>query len=233
MSGHGHGHGHGGHHGHHGHGHGNHGDGHAHHHHHHGADVDPTRWDDPEKAAKMLEAENRQDWQKPEEIIQRLGVKATDVVADVGAGTGFLSSRLARHAAAVFACDPEPNMVEFLRKRFEREGLGNARPVLASKDDAALPERCDLIVSVNVYHHIFQRERYFTGLREKYLKPGGRLAIVDFKKGEWPIGHPPQHMLVEADAIAAELSAAGLRLLERAPEDFMPYHFLLVFGCYI
>jgi predicted methyltransferase len=182
----------------------------------HGAQQWSEVFDDPRRDA----------WQKPHEVIQALELAPDAVVADVGAGTGYFAVRLARMVAQgkVYAVDAEPDMVEHLTRRAREAGLRNMHVVQASGDDPRLPEKADVILLVDVYHHVANRTRYFSRLRDA-LKPGGRLAIVDFSL-DAPIG-PPRSGRVSPDTVKRELRQAGYALA--AEHAFLPYQYYLVF----
>lgn len=176
--------------------------------------------------AKIFDDPRRDEWQKPHEVIRALGLEPDAVVADIGAGTGYFTMRLAHMASRgrVYAVDAEPDMVAYLERRARESGLANVRVVQASGDDPRLPEKADVILFVDVYHHIADRERYFARLRNA-LKAGGRLAIVDFRM-DAPTG-PPKSGRVSPDAVKRELAGAGYTLA--AEHDFLPYQYYLVF----
>jgi cyclopropane fatty-acyl-phospholipid synthase-like methyltransferase len=186
----------------------------------------PHRFDDAEKWAARFEDPGRDAWQKPDEVIAALALKPDAVVADIGAATGYFPVRLARALpeGRVYGVDIEPSMVEYLGHRAQREGLGNLQAVLAAADDPKLPEPVDLVLVVNTYHHIEQRPAYFERLRAK-LKPAGRLAIIDFRKGQ-PMGPPEAHR-IDAAQVRAELESAGYALA--AEHAFLPNQHFLVF----
>jgi SAM-dependent methyltransferase len=166
------------------------------------------RFDDAEAWAKVFDDPARDAWQRPDEVIAALGVLPTMTVADVGAGTGYFTVRLARAAGQVIATDIEPDMVRYLAERARREQLGNVRAVLATPDEPKLePGTVDRILVVDVWHHIADRVRYARGLASA-LRQGGQIAIVDFTQ-EAPHGPPRQHRLLP-EAIIADLRAAGL-----------------------
>jgi predicted methyltransferase len=177
--------------------------------------------------SKVFDDPARDAWQKPAEVVRALGLAPDAVVADVGSGTGYFSVRLARAVprGRVYGADIEPDMVRFLERRAAHEGLANLKSVRAAADAPNLPERADLVLLVDTVHHIAHRSRYFAGLKTS-LKPGGRVAIIDFRRDS-PTGPPPQHR-VAPDAIVAEMAQAGYRLLAR--HDFLPYQYFLVFG---
>ena len=182
---------------------------------------------DAEKWARVFDDPKRDEWQKPHEVITALALKPEAAVADLGAGTGYFAARLAKMlpSGTIYAVDVEADMVRYLAERAKREGLKNVKPVAGLPDDPRLPEKVDLILLVDVYHHIEQRERYFRRLTDS-LKPGGRIAVIDFRLDS-PEG-PPKGVRVAPERVKAELRAAGLVL--RQDLDFLPYQYFLVFS---
>jgi ubiquinone/menaquinone biosynthesis C-methylase UbiE len=187
---------------------------------HHHSFKDASKWsavfDDPKRDA----------WQKPHEVIQALGLAPDAVVADIGAGTGYFAARLAQRVpkGRVYAVDTEPDMVQHLTERAKREGLKNLSAVHATAADARLPEKIDLILFVDVYHHVGDRERYLRGLGAS-LKPGGRVAVIDFRM-ESPIGPPPSGRILP-DRVQDEFRRAGYVLTTE--HGFLPHQYFLVF----
>jgi SAM-dependent methyltransferase len=183
-------------------------------------------FDQAEKWAKEFDDPSRDAWQKPNEVLDALHLDRTARVADLGAGTGYFSARIARliPEGKLFAVDIEPDMLRFLGERAQREHLSVLVPVLASAGSPNLPEPVDLVLVVDTYHHIDDRLAYFAALRAS-LRPGGRLAIVDFK-ADSPNGPPPEHR-ISAERVTAELNAAGYSLL--ATHLFLPRQYFLVF----
>jgi predicted methyltransferase len=154
------------------------------------------RFDDPERYAKSFDDPARDEWQMPGRVIDTLALAPGQVVADIGAGTGYFTVRLAAAAARpkVYAVDIEKSMVEYVRQRAAKEGLKQVVAVQGSADRAN-------------------------------LKPSGRLAIIDFRKGA-PSG-PPEHFRLTPDQITGELEQAGFRL--QAQHDFLPRQHFLVY----
>jgi len=177
--------------------------------------------------AKTFDDPARDAWQMPARVIDALQLKPGQLVADIGAGTGYFSTRLAKSAAApkVYAVDIEPSMVAHLRQRAKQEGLTNVTAVLGGADRTNLPEAMDLVLVVDTFHHIPSRVAYFTALKAR-MKPGARLAIIDFRK-DAPQG-PPVEFRFTPDQISAELVLAGFRL--QASHDFLPQQIFLVYG---
>jgi SAM-dependent methyltransferase len=127
-------------------------------------------------------------------------------------------------AGKVYAVDVEPDMVRYLAERAKKEKRPNLVAVQAQAGDPRLPEKADLVVLVDVYHHIESRERYFRSLAGS-LKPGGRVAVIDFRLDS-PSG-PPKAARVAPERVKAELAAAGYRLAEE--HGFLPRQYFLVF----
>ncbi len=176
--------------------------------------------------AKAFDDPARDAWQKPDEVIRALALAPDAKVADLGAGTGYFTVRLARAVpqGKVYGIDVEPDMVKYLADRARREALPNVVPVLAAEDDPRLPEPVDLVLVVDTYHHIDDRPAYFARLRQK-LAPGGRVAVVDFRRGQ-PMGPPDAHK-IPPEQLKQEMAAAGYAV--SADYDFLPNQYFLVF----
>jgi cyclopropane fatty-acyl-phospholipid synthase-like methyltransferase len=202
----------------------------AHSNHHMGGPSDGAfhrRFEDAEKWAKEFDSPERDAWQKPEDILDALHLQRTALVADIGAGTGYFSVRIAKRipGGKIFAADIEPDMVRYLGERARLEHLTNLVPVQASADAANLPEPVDLALVVDTYHHIGNRNQYFAKLKSS-LRPAGRLVIVDFK-ADSPNGPPVQHR-ISPERVTQELEAAGYTLVDSL--QFLPRQYCLVFG---
>jgi cyclopropane fatty-acyl-phospholipid synthase-like methyltransferase len=184
------------------------------------------RFDDPARFAKSFDDPKRDAWQMPDRVIAALALTPNASVADIGAGTGYFSTRLARAVpgGAVYAVDIEPNMVAHLKTRAAGEQLTNITPVLASATSPNLSRPVDLILVVDTYHHIGDRPGYFRSLRSR-LAPGGRIAIIDFRK-DAPEG-PPAHFRFTPEQIKQEMAEAGYSV--DAEHDFLPRQHFLIF----
>jgi len=192
------------------------GHGHAHGKHGNPEDVDSyiARMEEPERA----------EWQKPDEVLRALKLAPGHVACDIGAGPGYFALRMARAAAHVFAVDVEPRIVQALQKRVAKSGLRNVTPVLGLDDDPLVPEHaCDLITIVNTYHHFPDGPAYLRRL-VRSLKPGGRIANLDFHPRELPVGPPVAHKIARDDFLR-DARAGGLELVEE--HDFLPYQYFL------
>jgi ubiquinone/menaquinone biosynthesis C-methylase UbiE len=173
--------------------------------------------------ARVLNQPERENWQKPHEVVQALALRPTDVVADIGAGSGYFARRFAGHVAKVYAVDIDADLL-----KIAGEGApANLATVLAAADDPRLPPHSvDLIFFCDVLHHIENRGAYLPKLRLA-LKPGGRIVNIDFYKRQLPIG-PPVSMKLSEEQVVGEFRRAGFRLVKT--ETFLPYQYFLVFA---
>jgi len=191
------------------------------------ADHMEHRFDNPKQLAKRFDDPARDAWQMPDRVIEALGLRPGQIVADIGAGTGYFTVRLAKSAAApkVYSVDIEPSMVSYLKERAGEERLNNVVVVQAAADTPNLPETVDLVLIVDTYHHIGGREVYFRELT-KSLKAGGRVAIIDFTPDS-PEG-PPKEFRFTPEQVKSEMSKAGYTLA--AQHDFLPRQHFLIFA---
>ena len=179
-----------------------------------------------EQWAHVFDDPKRDAWQKPHEVIQALALKPDAVIADIGVGTGYFAVRFANMVpqGRVYGVDIEPDMVKYLAERAKREKRDNVVAIAGAPDDPRLPEKVDLILMVDVFHHIDDRARYFRKLRAS-LKPGGRIAVIDFRLDS-PDG-PPKAARIAPERVIAELKGAGYTLATQ--HRFLPNQFFLVF----
>ena len=181
---------------------------------------------DAQKWSQVFDDPKRDAWQKPHEVIQALALKPDAVIADIGSGTGYFSVRFAHMVpkGRVYGVDTEPDMVKHLAERAKREGLANVTAVAGAPDTPRLPEKADVIVLVDVYHHVGDRERYFRKLQDS-LKVGGRVAIIDFRRDS-PVG-PPKSARMLPEQVITEMKRAGYALAKE--HTFLPNQYFLVF----
>jgi len=183
----------------------------------------------------LLEAPDRDQWQKPEQIMDALGIADGSVVADLGAGGGPFTLHLARRVGpngVVYAEDIQPAMLEVIGQRMQVENLLNVRRVLGSPSDPRLPKGLDAAIIVDSYHEMDDSSnpaQVVTLLKNiaRSLKPQGRLGIVDFKPGGGGPGPAPEQR-VDPQSVIKAAHTAGLELISR--EEIPPFLFLLVFG---
>lgn len=185
------------------------------------------KFDDAAKWAAVFDDPARDAWQKPDEVVAALAVRPGDKIADIGAGTGYFAVRLAAKLpqGKLYAVDVEPAMVAHLTERAAKDGLPQLVAVQAQAGDPSLPEPVDGVLVVDTYHHLPDRTAYFTKVAAS-LRPGGWVAIVDFRK-DAPEGPPPEARLTP-EQVDAELAAAGLK--RTAQHDFLPNQYFLVYG---
>jgi predicted methyltransferase len=178
----------------------------------------------------LLDAPDRDLWQRPDQIMDALGVADGSVVADIGAGSGWFTIRLARRVGPqglVYAEDVQTEMINAISRRVGREGLNNVRPQLGSKNDPGLPPRSlDAALMVDAYHEIENRVAVLSSLA-RALKPQGRLGVVDFRLDGTGPG-PSIEERVSPDVVVKDATEAGLRLIRQEP--FLPFQYFLIFG---
>jgi predicted methyltransferase len=181
----------------------------------------------------LLEAPDRDQWQKPDLIMDALTIGEGDNVADMGAGGGWFTARLARRVwptGLVYAQDIQPTMLEAIGRMVQREGLNNVRTVLGTPTDPKLPPNLDAVLIVDAYHEMDEgRDVILALLRNiaRALKPQGLLGIVDFLPGGGGPG-PAADERIDPEAVIRTLEEAGMTLQSREPVP--PFQFLLVFG---
>lgn len=171
----------------------------------------------------------RENWQQPERVIAALAIEPGGRIADLGSGGGYFTFRLARAvgpAGKVYAVDIDGGMNRYVAEKAREANLSNVETVLARHDDPGLHDASvDLVFTCNTYHHIEDRSAYFGKLR-RVLRPGGRVAIIDYDRGGWfarLFGHR-----TEPDAIRREMEEAGYRLDEE--HDFLSRQSFVLFS---
>jgi ubiquinone/menaquinone biosynthesis C-methylase UbiE len=179
--------------------------------------------------ADWLDRSERELEESPEAAIKALDLKPGMWVADVGAGTGYFSLRMAKKVGAsgrVFANDVQPEMLSRLEENVEREHLTNVEPVLGTQTDPKLPTgKLDLILMVDVYHELSQPQRMLQHLKAA-LKPDGRLVLIEYRKEDPTIPIRPEHKM-SAQEVKAEVEAEGYRLIETS--KVLPRQSIFVF----
>jgi SAM-dependent methyltransferase len=180
----------------------------------------------------LLESPDRAAWQKPDLVMDALKIAYGDTVADIGAGSGFFTVRLARRVGdngVVYAEDIQQPMLESIKRRVNREGLRNVVTRLGTDTNANLPTGAlDAVLVVDVYQEVEaadNRVRFLRHLADS-LKSNGRIGIVNYKPGEGGPGPEPQRRL-DRSVVEMEVQAAGLRVLDQAT---LPFQYVLVVG---
>jgi len=177
-----------------------------------------------------LEDPKRDEWQKPDDVLKILDLQEGQVIADIGAGSGYFTTRFARALDSlrgrVMALDVDEGMVTHLRQRLTQEQLNNVTVMhVPAHDPLLIDQSLDVAFICDTYHHIEDREVYMRKVR-KALKPNGRVVIVDFyKREDIPVG-PPMGMRLSEDTVQKELQAAGLHVTKKLAT--LPYQYILI-----
>lgn len=173
--------------------------------------------------------ETRIEEEQPEAMLDELKIKKGATVADVGAGAGYHSIRLARRVGpdgTVLATDLQPEMLQFLRQNAQLAGVKNIRPILATQQDTKLPEgKVDLILLVDVYHESSDPERFLQGMK-KALRPGGRLVLVEFRGEDPAVPIKPEHKMT-LKQVRREVEPQGLTFKDSL--EFLPWQHVIIF----
>jgi ubiquinone/menaquinone biosynthesis C-methylase UbiE len=187
------------------------------------------KFGDIDKWVKIFEDPERDAWQKPGEVVKALELKAGDVVADIGAGTGYFTRLFAvavSPTGKALGLDIEPSMVKYMNDDAKKLDLKNYEARVVKTDDPELPARSvDVVFLCNTYHHIENRVEYFENVSES-LKTGGRVVVVDFYKNT-DFGPPRDHKLAK-EVVLEEMKKAGYHLKKEL--KILPQQYYLEFG---
>jgi len=180
-------------------------------------------------AADWLVRASREAEEQPEAMLDALKIAPGMTVADVGAGVGFTSLRLARRVGpegTVLATDIQPQMIRALKANLRTAGVQTVRPILCTATDPKLPEgQVDLVLMVDVYHECSDPEATLRGLRQA-LKPGGRLVLVEFRGEDPEVPIQPEHKMTVAQ-VREEIEPQGFSFKEL--HDFLPWQHIITF----
>ena len=181
---------------------------------------------------EQLDSEDRDQYQKPRQVIEALNLKPGLAVADLGSGSGYFTRRFIEavtETGKVYAVDVEPEMLKYAEESVVHMHRSyTAEFILARPDNPKLPyESIDLLFLCNTYHHLEERTKYFSDTKSS-LKPGGRIAIIDFYQDErsGELGFPKRH-LVPRETVIAELTKAGYTFVRE--HTFLPRQYFLEF----
>ena len=176
-----------------------------------------------------LEAPMRDAYQKPDEVVKALNIKEGEMIADIGAGSGYFSFRLAcpvGEKRRVYAVDVSPDMIVHLNRRVRDLNLRNVVTILCAQDDPLLADgSIDRFIICDTWHHIGGHAKYLA-LLKRMLKPGGQVIMIDFKKAKTPVG-PPMELRIDREDLVREMEANGFQLA--AEHTFLEYQYFLVF----
>jgi ubiquinone/menaquinone biosynthesis C-methylase UbiE len=177
----------------------------------------------------MLENPARDEYQKPDQVVDALDLRPGETIADIGAGSGYFALRFAARIGRegrVFAVDIDPEMIRYLNRRLRDENVRNVQTILSEPDDPLLPDASvDRFVIVDTWHHIEKPLDYLARMR-RMLKAGGQVVMIDYQKRELPVG-PPMDIKIARDDLVRQMESAGFRLAKE--HTFLPYQYFLVF----
>jgi ubiquinone/menaquinone biosynthesis C-methylase UbiE len=178
----------------------------------------------------MLDDPKRDAYQKPHEVLTALAIHPGEVIADIGAGSGYFAFRLAHHVGdngKIYAVDVSPDMILHLNRRIRDLKAMNVVSILADPDDPLLAEASiDRFFFSDSWHHIENQTKYLS-LIKKMLKSGGEVVMIDFHKKELPVG-PPTQMKIAREDLIKQMENHGFRVTKE--HTFLPYQYFLVFA---
>ena len=189
---------------------------------------DTHKHGEPAISSAPIDDSKRDGYQKPNEVIAALALKPGEIIADIGAGTGYFAIRLSPHVGQnghIYAVDINPDAIRQLNQRVHETGLANISTILAPPTNPLLPRPVDRILFVNVWHHIENQPGYLSVLK-KALKPGGQIVMIDFHKRELPVG-PPIAMRIAREDLIRQMQTNGFKV--RAEHTFLPYQYFVIF----
>jgi len=181
------------------------------------------------QGADWLERDKRVDEESPDEAVRLLKIPSGASVADIGAGSGYMTVKLAAQvgpSGRVYANDVQPQMIEILRRRLEKEKISNVVLVQGAVDDPKLPATSvDLAIMVDVYHELSQPQLMLRHIRDA-LKPGGRLVLLEYRKEDPAIPIRLEHKMSVKEA-KLEVEAEGYELSK--VDESLPWQHILIF----
>ena len=185
---------------------------------------------DPKAYIGALDDPKRDAYQKPQEVLAALDVKPGEIIADIGAGSGYFTFRLARHVSergTVYAVDVSPDMILHINRAIRDLKVTNVVSILADPDDPLLPgASVNRFFFSDSWHHIENQTKYLL-LMKKILKPNGEVVMIDFHKKETPFG-PPLEMRIAREDLIKQMESNGFRLAKE--HTFLQYQYFLVFA---
>jgi ubiquinone/menaquinone biosynthesis C-methylase UbiE len=181
------------------------------------------------QGAPWLERREREDEENPDLAMRLIRVQRGQTVADLGAGSGYYTRRLARavgDAGKVYAVDIQQGMLDLLQAALARERIANVVPVLGGIDDPRLPaDALDLILMVDVYHEFSQPQAMLQRMKTA-LKPGGRLVLLEYRGEDPDVPIRPEHKMTKAQ-VKLEVEHEGFK--QQRVYDDLPWQHLIIF----
>ena len=178
------------------------------------------------KHIDILESADRKNWQNTDEIIELLKLKPSDVVADLGCGTGYFAVPFSRKVKKVYSIDIQKEMLAYLEEKVRKQEIGNIETVLSKDDEIPLQdESVDVLFSANTLHEFRDKEAIICEMR-RVLKTDGRVAIVDFRKEDTGFGPPVSSRISKEQTkrLFTEISLTALKSHD------LKFHYFIVFG---
>ena len=193
--------------------------------------VDPMHlrpFDDVEKYIAFLEKPERAIWQRPDDVVAALGLKGSETLVDVGAGSGYFTFRFAKALphGKVIAADTEAEMIRHIHHKVMSDGLTNIQAVLIKPENPEVTKDADWVFICDVLHHVPERSKWL-GLIATEMKSGAKLALIEFKEGKLPEG-PPESAKIPRAQLVTLGTQAGLTL-DGEKLNILPYQVFLVF----
>ena len=181
------------------------------------------------QGAEWLERPGREAEEGTNLLIEAMDLQPDDVIADIGAGSGYFTFRMSPEVpqGKVLAVDIQPEMLEMIRQKQQKEGGTNVQPVLGTVDNPNLPpDSVDWVLLVDAYHEFSHPYEMMQDIAEA-LTENGRVALVEYREEDPSIAIKPKHKMTEAQAVK-EMGAVGLKLIEN--KDVLPQQHLMIFG---
>ncbi|KUI98265.1 class I SAM-dependent methyltransferase [Vibrio sp. MEBiC08052] len=175
---------------------------------------------EPERLKEIFDGENREEWQRTSHIIGSLALKEHEVIADIGAGTGYFSNLFSQiiRQGKIYAIDCEPNMVAYMQARFSDQTFANVRVILSQRDDPCIPADVETVFMANTYRFIQERDAFLLKMREQTTRDT-KFVFVDYKGSNARVS-PQQAM--------NEVRQAGFEVID-FDIDGCPDHYILTF----
>ncbi|MGB3851527.1 MAG: class I SAM-dependent methyltransferase [Tunicatimonas sp.] len=181
------------------------------------------------QGAGWLERSGREEEERTDLLVDALNLQPDDVVADIGAGSGYFTFRISPRVprGKVLAVDIQPEMLEMIQEKQQNEGGDNVQTILGTVDSPRLPaDSVDWVLLVDAYHEFSHPYEMMRNVADA-LAPGGRVALVEYREEDPSVPIKPRHKMTEAQAVR-EMKAVGLTLLEN--KDVLPQQHLMIFG---
>lgn len=177
------------------------------------------------KRIEVLESKDREKWLNRKKIIQFLNLKSTNIIADLGCGSGYFTIPISQKVKKIYGIDIQNEMLNYLEKKIEKQKISNIKILFSKEDQIPLKKSSiDLLLSVNTLHE-FHKKKIIIQEIQRVLKPEGIAAIIDFKKEKTGLG-PPISIRISKKQAISNFERQGLKFLKSLD---LQYHYLIVF----